>query len=300
LPSEIGAVAIQAAEELGKPYAIELVTCTWDALWNYGTWQAKAYAPVSWLETRRLVRRAPNVFYVTKRFLQRRYPTTGNQVGVSDVEIDDLSDEILARRLARIERPSGPFVLGLIGYLNVRFKGIHVALRALRRAREHLPEVTFRVLGTGDPAEMQALAHSLGVEDIVRFDGTLPADRVPAWLDGVDLYLQPSFQEGLPRALVEAMSRACPALGSTAGGIPELLEGPCLHEPGDDDALARALIRTINDPELLKQAAVRNFEVAGGFRRSVLEAERNRFWSEFASSVVAGEGLQSDLSVDPG
>ena len=51
-------------------------------------------------------------------------------------------------------------------------------------------------------------AKKMNVSNFIQFDGTLPSgQKVYDWLDEVDIYLQPSFQEGLPRALIEAMSR---------------------------------------------------------------------------------------------
>jgi glycosyltransferase involved in cell wall biosynthesis len=107
------------------------------------------------------------------------------------------------------------------------------------------------------------------------------------WLDDVDLYLQPSFQEGLPRALVEALSRACPALGSTAGGIPELLPPECLHEPGDARRLAELVAAAVGDADWLAQQAAASFETAKRYRRPALERVRADFWEAFAAHARA-------------
>jgi hypothetical protein len=57
LPSEIGALAIEVAARMGKPWCAEVVACPWDSFWNYGNWQARLYAPYVTLRTRNLVRR---------------------------------------------------------------------------------------------------------------------------------------------------------------------------------------------------------------------------------------------------
>jgi glycosyltransferase involved in cell wall biosynthesis len=283
LPSEIGNLAARTAERLGKPWAVEVVTCTWDALWNYGNWQGKVYAPVSWWKTRRVVRRAPFAFYVTERFLQRRYPSRGRTVGVSDVELPALDAAVLDARLARIRSGPEPARLGLIAALSVKFKGVQTALEALGSLRDRLPELELRILGSGDPTPWRKLAREHGVDDIVRFDGTLPpGEPVLRWIDELDLYLQPSFQEGLPRSLVEALSRGLPALGSTAGGIPELLPPECLHRPGDAGRLGELIGAAVEDREWLARQAERNFETAKGFRAELLEVVRSSFWREFA------------------
>ena len=285
LPSEIGNRAAAIAERLGKRWAAEVVTCTWDALWNYGSWQGKAYAPLSWWKTRRLVRRAPYAIYVTDEFLQRRYPAGGRSVGVSDVELPPLDDAVLAARLERIRSRPSPFRLGVIAALTVRFKGVQTALEALGSLRDMLPPFELRILGAGDPAPWRDLAATHEVADRVHFDGALPAgEPVLRWLDEVDLYLQPSFQEGLPRSLVEALSRACPALGSTAGGIPELLAPECLHRPGDATALAQLIATAVRDEAWQSRQAARNFETAKRYEAPRLDAVRASFWDSFAAA----------------
>jgi glycosyltransferase involved in cell wall biosynthesis len=286
LPSEIGGRAARTAERMGKPWAAELVTCTWDALWNYGTWQGKVYAPVSWWKTRRIVGRAPFAFYVTEQFLQGRYPSRGRSVGVSDVELPELDDGVLAARLERIRSRPTPFRLGLIAALSVKFKGVQTALEALGSLRDGLPAFELRILGSGDPSPWRELARRHGVERETHFDGTLPPGvPVLRWLDEIDLYLQPSFQEGLPRSLVEALSRGCPALGSTAGGIPELLPAACLHRPGDAAGLAELIAAAVDDQGWQEREAGRNFETARRYEAATLEVVRSSFWREFATAA---------------
>jgi glycosyltransferase involved in cell wall biosynthesis len=288
LPSEIGSLAVDVAERRSKPWAVEVVTCTWDALWNYGTWQGKVYAPFSWWKTRKLVRRAPFALYVTQQFLQRRYPTSGRSVGCSDVELPELDPAVLERRLERVAAADGNLRIGTIAALTVRFKGVQTALAALGRIKGGLPPFEFHVLGAGDPAAWQRLARRHGVEGQTHFAGTLaPGRPVLEWLDQVDLYVQPSFQEGLPRGLIEALSRGCPALGSTAGGIPELLDPDCLHRPGDAERLGELIVAAAADREWRTSQARRNFEVAHRYSKPELDRVRAGFWQDFARSVRA-------------
>jgi glycosyltransferase involved in cell wall biosynthesis len=159
-------------------------------------------------------------------------------------------------------------------------------LRALARVRDRFADFEFHVLGHGDPSRYLELARSLGIEAFVNFCGTLPAGGpVRAWLDAVDIYVQPSWAEGLPRSLLEALSRGCPALGSSVGGIPELLESRCLHRPGDDARLAQLLLE-VREPHVMLELARRNFTVASQFAAAELDARRRRFWSSFANGIA--------------
>ena len=173
-------------------------------------------------------------------------------------------------------------MIGTIAVLTVRFKGVQTALEALGSARGRLPPFELQIVGAGDPEPWRRLAARHGLEDCVTFRGVLARERIADWLDRVDLYVQPSFQEGLPRGLIEAMSRGCPALGSTAGGIPELLDTDCLHEPGDTRALAEMIARSTAQSGWAEAQARRNFETAGGYAAPILDDVRSRFWGEFA------------------
>ncbi|HOA81142.1 MAG TPA: glycosyl transferase, partial [Defluviitaleaceae bacterium] len=84
LPSITGYYAIKYAKKYSKRYLIELVGCPWDALWNH-SWKGKLVAPFMWYVTKKMVKNAPYVLYVTNDFLQRRYPSTGRTINCSDV-----------------------------------------------------------------------------------------------------------------------------------------------------------------------------------------------------------------------
>src|SRR5690625_7634894 len=68
------------------------------------------------------------------------------------------------------------------------------------------------------------MAKRYDVVDQVKFLGPMLHNEVFDWLETIDIYVQPSRQEGLPRALIEAMNRGLPAFGANTAGIPELLE----------------------------------------------------------------------------
>ncbi|BBI32095.1 glycosyltransferase [Cohnella abietis] len=285
MPSELGSEVIRIARRYGKPFAVEVVACAWDGLWNYGNLQGKLYAPFAFHKTKSLVAKAPFAMYVTDSFLQQRYPCPNGQVGVcSNVEITESGEEVLERRLKRIHSldQREKLVFGLIGSLNGSTKGIDVAMKALARVKGKIPPFEFRILGDGSQERWMKLAKELSLTDSVRFDGVLPSgNAVLDWLDEVDLYIQPSFQEGLPRATIEAMSRGCPAIGSTAGGIPELLEKACLHKPGNDRLLAQQMAAYANNRKWMIRQAERNFARSADYSKIKLDDRRERFWQSF-------------------
>ncbi|MBP0484461.1 glycosyltransferase family 4 protein [Sagittula sp. M10.9X] len=297
LPSEIGLLAVAEARAACKPWAVEVVGCPYDGMSNYGSLAGRLYAPLAMRRMQRAVAASDHAIYVTRNFLQDRYPSSAvNTTGVSDVILESVDEEVLVRRLIREQRhaqaeeraSAAPLRLGLIGTLRGRFKGIQSLIEALAACGDALPEWQLHILGGGDPVPWQEAARAAGLGERVRFDGTLPAgEAVFRWLDEIDIYLQPSLKEGLPRALVEAMSRGCPAIASSVAGIPELLPQEDLMAPGDAAALAELLQRRLDNAAWRRDRARRNWEVACCFRSDLLAERRDRFWRRFAAAARA-------------
>lgn len=292
LPSTLGFFACREALRLKIPYAVELVASGFGSLWYVGKPGGKTLAPFFWHETKRYTASADYVLYVTKGYLQRLYPSRGHTASISDVYLDTPGPEVLARRLARIDRhfaENTPLTFGLIGSLNVRYKGQKTAMEALCRIKDLIPGFRLKLLGTGDAAHFRKIARRLGIEEQVEFCGTLPSgDAVYAWMDDLDVFLLPSDQEALPRALIEAMSRGCPAVASAVGGVSELLDEPYLHRRRDSKGMARCLQQLLLDQSRMKKAAEQNFKKAQSFSRETLGGARLEFYQAFARYAGGG------------
>lgn len=290
LPSELGLLLIKEAIRQKKPYAIELVECPFDALWNYGFVKAKLYAPLSAIQVRSALKRSNFSLYVTKYFLQERYPSPhALTVDCSNVQIDPAESNVIEDRVKNIGKLERPIRIGLIGSLHGKLKGIDTALDALAILDSQNINFTFHVLGQGNPEPFRGKAKSLGIANKVFFEGVLASGTaVLDWLDGIDIYIQPSLREGLPRALIEAMSRGCPAIATSVAGIPELLDAPFLIKRKDSSGLANKILIFILNPEFRKEQALRNFSTSKRYYSDILCQKRYEFWSKFKSYVAQG------------
>ena len=288
LPSELGMAALAEARRQGKPTLVEVVGCAWDVYWNHGRPTAKVYAPIAFIRMRRSVARADFALYVTAQWLQRRYPTNAPAANASNVELRAFSEEARASRKARMQAivNGRPPVLGTIASLKVRYKGIDTAIAALALLRRKGIDLQYRVLGAGDPTYYRDIAERMRVADQVHFDGVrTPGEGVGEWLDGIDLYCQPSLQEGLPRATIEAMNRGLACVGSTSGGLPELLPEDRLHRPGDERGLAEAIERLVTSPHRLADAAERDESLAEEYRPDELVGRRDAIFAKLRAAA---------------
>ena len=172
------------------------------------------------------------------------------------------------------------------GSAKVRYKGHEELLRAIARVRDSLPAFRIEMIGPGDTTWIKKLAISLNLEEHLILKGKLRAGKeVTNWLESLDIYVHPSKQEGLPRSVIEAMSKGLPVLASSVAGIPELIESKYLHKPGDYTTLGKQLISVLLDPSIRKDMSQTNFSVSKKYDSSILESQRQAFWKRFASTI---------------
>lgn len=284
LPSPLGNLACNMCRKMNKKYAIEMVACAWDGYRYHGHWAGKIVAPYMLIQTKIQCKLAKRAVYVTNKFLQKRYPTNGITTNASNVMINEPKAEVLEQRIEKIKEEKDACVLGLVGRLTLESKGQKVALQALKILVKKYPKIKIEFLGAGDKTLLMNIAQRLGITENVCFKGTLPSGiEVLKWMDSLDILLIPSFQEGLPRALIEAMSRGCPAVGAKTGGIPELIREEVIHNPGDATKLAQDIEKIIENKEFAIQLANENFENCKEYTKEKLDKRRNEFWQEFAN-----------------
>lgn len=136
-------------------------------------------------------------------------------------------------------------------------KGIFDLLQAVAALREGYSRLRLVLAGTG-PAQAQVLerARSLGIAPQVEMPGWVDAAGRDAWLAQADVFVLPSYYEGMPMSVLEAMAAGVPVIASDVGGIPEMIDqdiNGLLIAPGDVPALITALERLLPDAALRKK-----------------------------------------------
>ena len=277
LPSDNGYQVIKYCKKFDKPYITVVCGCSWDALWNHG-WKGKIMAPLGFYKLRKAQSGAPYSIYVTNEFLQRRYPTPGRSIGCSNVNISTGIDGVLDRRINLIEttiKKDCVLKIGTAAAIDVAYKGQEYVIRALGVLKKEGLRFEYHLIGRGDESRLRRIARECDVEDEVFFHGSLPHEEVLDFLDEMHIYIQPSKQEGLPRSLIEAMSRGCMCLGSNTAGIPELIEPQYVFPKGGYKEMSQ-ILSDLSKDDFLSQAR-RNFEKAKEYDQIILNNRRASF-----------------------
>ena len=168
-------------------------------------------------------------------------------------------EEIVFGFAARLEEGKGPLVL----------------MDALVKVNLEGPLAVARMAGSGPQLlKVKARRRELALGDACEFVGQYsePLGRT-AFMNSLDVFVLPSFAEGTPNSIVEAMSHGIPVIASEVGGIPDMIgdDAGIRVAPGDSTALAEAMLRLAKDPELRKKMGV---------------AARERYQKLFSPKVV--------------
>jgi glycosyltransferase involved in cell wall biosynthesis len=279
--SPIAAFIQTRLDKIGHPYAVEVVADPYDAF-APGSVRHPLRPFFRWLYPRQLRSqcvKACAAAYVTQYALQRRYPPANIAFSThySSVELPDTAFVSCARLP---QHKIGGLTLITVGSLAQLYKAPDVLLKAVAACVKEGLDLQLLLIGDGKHRpELEKLAKNLYLGERVHFLGQLPAgDAVRTQLDKSDLFILPSYQEGLPRAMIEAMARGLPCIGSNVGGIPELLPPEDMVSPGDVVALANKIREVVTNPEYMARMSSRNLEKAKDYREKILRERRIAFY----------------------
>jgi len=290
VPGAIGSLVLDELEKKSWPYGLEVVGDPYD-VFSPGAIRHPLRPLFRWWFSRRLRRQCAGACataYVTEQALQRRYPPAPGafSTSYSSIELQDIDFVSQPRTF-----PDGACKLTLItvGMLRHLYKGPDVLIDALGICVGNGLDLRLIIVGEGKHrSELESRVATLGLAERVHFCGLLPAgDAVRAMLDEAHVFVLASRQEGLPRAMIEAMARALPCIGSTAGGIPELLPPEDLVPPGDAVALARRIRQVLSDRHAMARMSARNLEKAKQYREEVLRERRIAFYRHIREATEA-------------
>ncbi len=290
LGSPIGGMVDSVIRPSKRPFGVEVVGDP-HATFAPGAISHPARPIFRWWFSRELrsqCGRASAAAYVTESALQLRYPPRADAFATHYSSIE-LSESDLSHGLRTYGDWRKPPMLVMVGTLEQMYKAPDVLLQAVSICNQGGVPLCLTFVGGGkQETVLRAKASELGLGGHVSFLGHVPAgDLVRGLLDQADLFVLPSRQEGLPRAMIEAMARGLPCIGSTVGGIPELLPPEDMVLPGDAAALAEKIREVLSDPARMERMSARNLAKAAEYRDDILRERRNGFYRVLRDSTQA-------------
>lgn len=142
-------------------------------------------------------------------------------------------------------------------------KGVHDLLAAMPRIVARAPQVRFLLCGKGDVRSIRRYCQRRGLRPFIEYIGPVPLSERGKILRRAQVFVLPSYEEGLPVSLLEAMAVGLPVVSTPVGGIPEaIIDGVngFLIPPGDVESLTERLLALVADPALRYRMARANRE----------------------------------------
>lgn len=197
-------------------------------------------------------------------------------IGVESSKFNNISKCRMAKR-KELEIPEDTIVLLSIGEM-IHRKNHETALRALAKIKN--TNLLYLVCGRGElQFHLEKLAEDLGLKDKVRFLGF--RNDIPEICSASDVFVFPSYQEGLPVSVMEAMSAGLPIICSRIRGNIDLIESGrngFLHEPSDAIELAKHIKVIIEDEDLRNQMGETNLGDVKQYDKEVVKASMRKVY----------------------
>jgi glycosyltransferase involved in cell wall biosynthesis len=297
LPDPLGELTWRTLPS-GRPYAVEVVGDPWD-VFAPGAFP-KAIRPLYrvWYaaQLKRMCAKASTASYVSEYMLQRRYPPK-RAVFTTHFSDATLPEEAYATEPRSFD-VKGTLKAIFVGTLEQTYKGPQILIKAIALAREKGLDVQVTLVGDGQyRGWLEDMAAELGITDHVTFTGQVAnRDEVRKLLSDSHIFVLPSFQEGVPRGMIEAMAQYLPCISTTVGGIPELLPPEDMVPPGDPEALAAKIIQVAGDPERLAKMSARNYPKSREYSKEALHPRKTALYRATLEQAQKWKGARAGVA----
>jgi len=164
-------------------------------------------------------------------------------------------------------------------------KYVDVIIRAIAMAKEKISNVTLAITGHGvAEEELKKLAKELGLEDKVKFFGTLSVDKHARIYKAADVFAIASTAEMQSLSLMKAFATSVPAIGVNAWALPEYIndKNGFIVEPGDVSGMAEKIIYLYDNPQVRERLGQGGKAMVANFSPARIAAE----WAEIYESVI--------------
>ena len=169
----------------------------------------------------------------------------------------------------------------MLGRLGQR-KGTYDLVEAIDTVRKTIPDIKCYLAGDGDVERVRELVKFKSLENNIEVVGWANFDKKLELLSSVAVVVLPSYNEGLPIAILEAMSYHHPIISTPVGGIPEVVthgENGILVSPGNSQEIADAIKYYIKNPQMIKKEGDISYHKVKSFFPDAVFSELNKIYS---------------------
>ncbi|MHC1785271.1 MAG: glycosyltransferase family 4 protein [Anaerolineaceae bacterium] len=175
-----------------------------------------------------------------------------NSIPVEDFHRPDLRDFYRQKWNFSAE----DIVIGFTGRIQ-KVKNLDILIRAFALLSPDYPHLRLALAGSGDlQSELEALSKSLGVADRITWTGFV--NDIPGFLSSMDIYIQPSINEGLSLSILEAMAAGKPVIATRVGSAEDVIDNEntgLVIQPRSEEAIVNSVKILLDNPDLRQRLA---------------------------------------------
>lgn len=181
----------------------------------------------------------------------------------------------------RIIEKDGKLHILFLGLL-CKQKGIYDLLNVLVNHREVFGnKIVLHIGGNGETKQVKSYIHEHQIEEFVKIEGWVDGDRKKELLSLCSVYVLPSYAEGLPMSILEAMAYRMVIISTRVGGIPEIVEDGLngfLYTPGDQGGLYKGLMFFLDNPSLVQEFGNCSYNIVQAFFPNVVGKQLEKIY----------------------
>ena len=142
-------------------------------------------------------------------------------------------------------------------------------------------KIELHIGGGGEVEKLKEMISKYDLEDFVYYEGFVSGKKKETLLNECDAYILPSYTEGLPVSILEAMSYGKPILSTPVGGIPEVVkENGILFQPGDLSAIRNAIDIIASNKSKRKEMGLKSKEMIEGYLPAKVETKLEKIYTQ--------------------
>ncbi|MES3712580.1 glycosyltransferase [Staphylococcus ureilyticus] len=281
VPSVLGFIAAKICIDKNKPYMVEVVGAAYEAYRFHGSLSGKILAIPMELIQKKIAKKANVSIYVTKSFLQNKYPSNGKIYGgITDVmKLEKIN-------FSKVDFNEKIIKIGIIGSTYTRYKGHKEAFKALKILKNNGFEVELQLVGQGLSKNVENDIKKYKLSHNVKFLGEIyDRNLLNQWFTEIDIYIQPSMTEGLCRSLIESVCLNKVTFSSDVGGNTDIISKIYTFKQKDYKKLANLIRKAIVNPEFRKKNIVENKKLVSELNIDSVDYRRKQALIDFKYMV---------------